>query len=112
MPQKNQNSVSVANLQLLKSIASRGLMVTMPSKGVTVKNACLLIENACLLIENATGIKVVGSMKISEVKELALFACAVYSDIGTNEMKKVMDIPMLSPRMKSYLKTQKPVLLS
>lgn len=105
MPQKNQNSVSVANLQLLKSIASRGLMVTMPSKGVTVKNACLLIENA-------TGIKVVGSMKISEVKELALFACAVYSDIGTNEMKKVMDIPMLSPRMKSYLKTQKPVLLS
>lgn len=105
MPQKNQNSVSVANLQLLKSIASRGLMVTMPSKGVTIKNACLLIENA-------TGIKVVGSMKISEVKELALFACAVYSDIGTNEMKKVMDIPMLSPRMKSYLKTQKPVLLS
>ena len=105
MPQKNQNSVSVANLQLLKSIASRGLMVTIPSKGVTIKNACLLIENA-------TGIKVVGSMKISEVKELALFACAVYSDIGTNEMKKVMDIPMLSPRMKSYLKTQKPVLLS
>ena len=99
MSESNQNSVqiSIANLQLLKSIACRGLCVTSPKRGVTLKNVYFLIENA-------TGIPIDGSMKISEVKELALFASAVYNDNGTKEMQKVMDIPMLGSKMKSLLK--------